>query len=198
MSKKKVSRKRAVILACLLFLLTILYLIGSDWFWNSLNPIFYKNTLYRHSKEYKIDPLFAAAVINCESSFNPVAVSKSGAVGLMQLMPETASELALERKIDYVNPEELYNPGVNIEIGYAYLAKLLKRYDGNRIFALAAYNAGLKKADEWASKYKGGGEEEAYSLITYPETRKFVSGVLGTYKWFKAFRKLKRTLQLKQ
>ena len=190
--------KRIFVLAGVLLALVLIFLTGSNWLWNSLNPFFYKDILYRNAGEYKIDPLFAAAIIHCESSFNPLAVSKAGALGLMQLMPETAAELALEKKIDYVNPEELYKPAVNIELGFVYLSRLKKRYGGNRIFALAAYNAGLKKADEWAVKYGGGDEEEAFKCIEYPETRKFISDVLGTYRWFKALRKIKRTLQFKQ
>jgi len=198
MKKKAKNRKAVIILTCILVLLTLFFLAGSDRFWDALNPVLYQDLIYGNAERYKTDALFVAALINCESSFNRLAVSKAGAIGLMQLMPETAAELALEKRIDYVNPEELYKPEVNIEIGTCYIVKLLRRYNGNRIFTLAAYNAGLKNADAWYAKYKGGGEEEALRLITFPETRNFVNDVLTSYRWFGLIRKAKRILQLKE
>ena len=195
-SRKNPNIKRLLPAVILAFL--VLYAVaGSDWFWNALSPITYKSLLYRNAGIYKVDPLLAAAIIKCESTFNPMAVSSAGAVGLMQLMPETAAELALEKKIDYVNYEELYKPEINIEIGFYYIQKLKKRYKGSLVLALAAYNAGIKMGDEWASSGLGKRPSEEISLITYPETRKFVSNVLGTYTEFKFARKVKRLLQFK-
>ena len=196
MNKKK-ANMRKILPAGILILLALLAVAGSDWFWNSLNPITYKSLLYRNAGVYKIDPLLVAAIIKCESTFNPMAVSSAGAVGLMQLMPETAAELALERKIDYVNSEELYKPDINIEIGFYYIQKLKKRYKGSLVLALAAYNAGLKKGDEWSAGCFGKGEQESLSVITYPETRAFVSDVLSAYAQFRLARKVKRFLQFK-
>ena len=185
-------------MAILAFLIVIYFFIGSNWFWNALSPVLYKDLLYKNAGKYKIDPLLAAAIIKCESTFNPIATSRSGAVGLMQIMPETADELAKELRADYVNPEELYKPEISIEFGFYYLVKLQKRYNGNIVFTLAAYNAGLKKTDEWFARYKGEDEDGAIRLITYPETRVFVANVLGTYKWFKFIQKTKRFLQVKE
>ena len=170
---------------------------GSDWFWNALSPITYKSLLYKNAGIYKVDPLLVAAIIKCESTFNPLAVSSAGAVGLMQLMPETAAELALEKKIDYVNSEELYKPEINIEIGFYYIQKLRKRYKGSLVLALAAYNAGLKMGDEWAQTGAGKKSGDELDVITYPETRQFVSDVLNAYTHFKVARKIKRLLQFK-
>ncbi len=193
---KKPNRFR-FLLPIVLILLALFAVAGSDWFWNALSPITYKSLLYRNAGIYKVDPLLVAAIIKCESTFNPIAVSSAGAVGLMQLMPETAEELALEKKIDYVNYEELYKPEINIEMGFYYVQKLRKRYKGSLVFALAAYNAGLRKGDEWASGMTGKNESDEISRITYGETRKFVSDVLTTYSHFKLARKIKRLLQFK-
>ncbi len=196
MNDKK-SNIRKILPAVVLILLVLFAVAGSDWFWNALSPITYKSLLYRNAGIYKVDPLLVAAIIKCESTFNPMAVSSAGAVGLMQLMPETAEELALEKKIDYVNSEELYKPEINIEIGFYYIQKLRKRYKGNLVLSLAAYNAGLRKGDEWASGGAGKDENEELNRITYRETRQFVSDVLTTYSQFKMARKIKRLLQFK-
>ena len=189
------NRKFTVSLIVLILLIMIL-LISSNWFWDSLSPIVYKDLLYKYAGRYKIDPLLIAAIIKNESTFNPLATSRAGALGLMQIMPSTAEELAHELKIDYVNTDELYKPEINIHFGFYYITKLQKRYNGNIVFTLAAYNAGTKKADEWMSRFKGE-EEESIKYITFPETKQFALKVLSTYKWFKFIRKIKRTLQLK-
>jgi soluble lytic murein transglycosylase len=190
-------KKKLIILSILLVLLLIIF-FTSNWFWNALSPIFHKDLLYKYAGEYKIDPLLIAAIIKCESAFNPIATSKVGAKGLMQMMPKTAEELAHELNIDYVNEDELYKPEVNIQFGFYYIMKLQKRYKDNLVFVLAAYNAGTKNADEWMLHYKGEGEDEAIRSITFPETRQFVKKVLWTYKVLKFIRKIKRTLQLKE
>ena len=142
-----------------------------------------------------VDPLLVAAIIKCESSFNPMATSRAGAMGLMQLMPETAEEVALEKKIDLIDSEELYKPEINIEIGFYYIKKLRERYSGSLVLALAAYNAGLKKGDEWAMGGPGKNVGEEINRITYPETKKFVTDVLKTYSRLKTARKIKRLLE---
>jgi len=86
MKKKAKNRKAVIILTCILVLLTCSS-GGSDRFWDALNPVLYQDLIYGNAERYKTDALFVAAVINCESSFNRLAVSKAGAIGLMQLMP---------------------------------------------------------------------------------------------------------------
>lgn len=193
----KIKQSRLlIILVVVLFLLTAVYLISSDWFWNAISPITYNNILQQYSEEFKIDPLLVAAIIKSESAFNPIAESNKGALGLMQLMPLTAEALAHEMNLDYVNVEDLYDPEINIHIGYYYIVKLLKKYNGNIVFALAAYNAGTVKTDEWLKNYKGD-PDRAVVAISFPETQKFVKEVLSTYEMLKLMRKVKRTLQMR-
>jgi soluble lytic murein transglycosylase-like protein len=99
-------------------------------------PLFlqhYQHEILRAAQQYQLEPSLIRAVIHAESGFNPKARSKAGAQGLMQLMPETATELGVGN---------VWLPQQNIQAGSAYLASLLQQFNGNRRLALAAYNAG--------------------------------------------------------
>jgi soluble lytic murein transglycosylase len=116
----------------------------------------------RHSSMYEVDPALVWAVMKAESDFDPKAVSPAGAVGLMQLMPETAQRLA-------VDP---YDPEDNIAGGTRYLRYLLDRFRGNLPLALAAYNAGATRV------------EASRALPAIDETRRYVAKVLRFYRRF--------------
>ena len=109
------------------------------------------------SARHGVDPVLVHAVIGAESAFNPWAVSRKGAQGLMQLMPRTASALGVR---------DSFNPRDNIEGGVRHLGYLLDRYSGNVSLALAAYNAGAGAVD-----YYGG-------IPPYPETQQYVQRIL--------------------
>lgn len=120
----------------------------------------YHNIVHKKAEEYKIEPSLIKAVIKTESNWNSKAVSRKGAMGLMQLMPATASEMNVR------NP---FNPEENIEGGIRYLRYLLERFNGNLPLALAAYNAGPKTV-------------EKFGLVPpLTETRQYVSKVLSLY-----------------
>jgi soluble lytic murein transglycosylase len=117
----------------------------------------YDRIIISKSIKYGLEPSLVRAVISAESNWDPQAVSKKGAVGLMQLMPSTAREM----KLDPFSPEE------NIEGGTRYLRYLLDRFDGNLDVALAAYNAGPSTV------------ERAGGIPSITETRKYVRKVLS-------------------
>ncbi len=109
---------------------------------------------------HQIDPDFVASVVKAESDFVPTAVSPKGARGLMQLMPQTAAFLGVENALD---------PAENVEGGTAYLGQLLDRYDGDAVKALAAYNAGPQRVEQY-----GG-------VPPYPETRAYIIRIIDDY-----------------
>ena len=117
-----------------------------------------------------IDPLVVLSLIRQESAFNPKAKSIVGARGLMQLMPQTA-----KRFYRKVRPHHLKKPKLNIRIGTKLLRKLLKKYQGNLIYALAAYNAGERNANKWIKhRFTGTRAEDIIEEIPFRETRLYV------------------------
>jgi soluble lytic murein transglycosylase len=130
-------------------------------------PLRYDVIVRGHAANYKLDPALLAAVIYQESKFRATVVSASGAIGLMQLLPETARGIALRTGGIGFRDADLYNPEINVRYGSWYLRHLLDKY-GDETMALAAYNAGQGKVDSWLAD--GGG-------IRFAETRGYVQSV---------------------
>ncbi len=113
----------------------------------------YLHLVEKVAREHNIDPALINAVITVESSFDPRAISNKGAVGLMQLMPETASRYGVTDR---------YNPEENVRAGAVYLRDLMLRYDGNIPLALAAYNAGEEAVERYGNQIPPNRETPAY------------------------------------
>ncbi len=148
-----------------------------------LNPVIHKDVVDRHAKRFGEDPLFITAVMKVESNFIKSAKSPAGAIGLMQVMPGTAQEMAEELGLKDYTVAQLEAPDTNILVGTYYLSKLRKEYDSDSILLLAAYNAGGKNVREWLKESKARSLE--IKEIQFPETRKFVKDVLSTYQLLK-------------
>ncbi len=150
--------------------------------WDDLNlrfPLAFKDKIQRHSKQQNIDTSWVFAVARQESAFMHDARSSAGALGLLQLMPSTAKQVARKSKARYKGKHELLNPDTNIKLGSTYLAQLLDRFDGNRVLATAAYNAGPHRVNQWLK----GSAQIPYDIwietIPYQETRQYVQNVLS-------------------
>jgi soluble lytic murein transglycosylase len=130
-------------------------------------PLRYEQIVRGHAKNYDLDPALLAAVIYQESKFRADAKSNSGAIGLMQLRPETAEGIAIRTGGARFRVSDLYNPEINVRYGSWYLRHLLDKY-GDEKDALAAYNAGQRNVDEWRAEGKS---------IQFPETRAYVERV---------------------
>lgn len=147
-----------------------------------LYPFPYRSTVENYSSRWKVDKFLAIAVMKVESNFSEAAHSHSGAVGLMQIMPETAAWIAyqLDEK-----PEEaaddiknLRDPETNIRYGTWYLAELENEFKGNDVLALAAYNAGRGNVHEWIKENHWSENFSDVDKIPYAETRDYVKRVL--------------------
>ena len=174
--------KIRIALALSILLIIIAVLITSQFFWKVLYPIPYREIIWEHSAEAGIDPYFIASIIRTESNFIPRALSKSGAMGLMQLMPKTAKWVAGQVNINIENNESLYDPSINIKLGTYYIKHLLNKYDNNTALALAAYNSGMGRVKEWVKEGVWDGSAQMTKNIPYDETRHFVRKVLRSYE----------------
>ena len=139
-----------------------------DWYQRARYPLRYESIVRAHARNYDLPPALLAAVIYTESKFDADARSDAGAVGLMQLLPETARGIAVRTGGNGFVDSDLVDPELNVRYGSWYLRHLLDRYHDVRI-ALAAYHAGQGNVDEWLRD--GGG-------IRFPETRHYVEKVL--------------------
>ncbi len=140
-----------------------------------LFPTPYAETVQRLAAENGVSPALLYGVIKAESNFDPLASSKKGAKGLMQLMDKTAQECARKGGLpltDILNPEE------NMALGAYYLGTLLKKYAKNEQNALAAYNAGQGRVDLWLSDARYSEDGTTLSQIPFPETKRYVKKIM--------------------
>ena len=137
------------------------------WWERLWYPLRYEQIVRGHARNYQLDPALLAAVIYQESKFKANARSDSGAIGLMQLLPETAKGIAVHTGGTRFRTADLYDPEINVRYGSWYLRHLLEKY-GDEHTALAAYNAGQDNVDRWRAD--GGG-------IRFSETRAYVDRV---------------------
>jgi len=187
------SPRRFLVLAAAT-VLALLLLWRSDLFWNALSPVTNKAVLYRLAGLNKVDPLLLAAIVRQESGFDPAAQSARGALGLMQLMPATARQMAGELKFNYQDQDDLYTQDTNLTLGAFYFSQQLKNFHGNLVLALAAYNAGPAKARSWNLNPWGLDQDELIASIPLAPTRSYVKHVLWYYRQFKKLREVKRFL----
>lgn len=150
--------------------------------WDALDyrfPIIYDEIYKENAKAQNVPVSFLYAISRQESMLNPVIKSPVGAVGLMQLMPGTAKMVSRQNSWKYGGISTLTNPEVNVRLGSAYIRDMLDRFDGNRILASAAYNAGPGRIDRWES-HDGLKRDAAMYIesIPFTETRKYVQNVL--------------------
>jgi len=127
---------------------------------SSAIPVSYLNIINSACERFGVDPSLVHAIVKVESDFNPYAISRKGAMGLMQLMPQTA---------DTMNVRNTFSPDENVEGGVKYLRYLLDRYEGNISLSLAAYNAGETAVKKWGT------------IPPYKETQEYVRKVLQIY-----------------
>lgn len=150
--------------------------------WDALDlrfPLPLKRTFSQMAQERTMNTSLLYAISRQESALYPLAQSPVGARGLMQLMPATARETAGKLGVPYRNEQQLFDPAMNIRLGSAYLKRLLDVYDGNRILAAAAYNAGPGRVKRWREQSENKPMDVWVESIPYRETRNYVQNVLS-------------------
>jgi soluble lytic murein transglycosylase len=149
-------------------------------------PLDYLEQVQQIASDNHLDPAHVYAVIRQESAFNKDARSSAGAMGLMQLMPNTGRVTASRNKIPLTGTSMLFEPGKNITIGSAYLKQVMDQYDRNIVLASAAYNAGPHRVQRWLPKKEKQNAANWIALIPFTETRRYVQRILAyiaIYDW---------------
>jgi soluble lytic murein transglycosylase len=153
-------------------------------YWEVLFPKAYWSDLKVQSEANGLDPYLVASLIRQESEFNPNAVSRANAVGLMQLLPKTGKLVAKEEKLKRFNASQLYTPAVNLQLGTRYFRGMVDKF-GSFEYALAAYNAGSDRVEEWLGQGKYRDPQEFVESIPFTETREYVQAILRNASVYK-------------
>lgn len=180
------------------------YAFDNDWWdlsvqatiagklWDHLEerfPLAYKELFAGYLKDKTVSQSFAMAIARQESAWNPKVRSPVGASGLMQIMPGTAKDtVRMFNILGYSNPAQLLDPQTNIDIGTSYLQHVFGRFENNRIFAAAAYNAGPSRINTWLGNSAGRIDAIAFiESIPFSETRGYVKNVLAYDAYYRYF-----------
>ena len=156
-----------------------IFTLAKTGYWDDLDlrfPLEHKGKVRQRAAKSGLNPAWVYGVIRQESAFNPTVVSHAGAVGLMQLMPATARQVARDLKRKTPNRRQLTEPGLNITLGTRYLRTVLDQLDGNPVLATAAYNAGPHRVTRWLPRQTLPADIWV-ELIPYSETRTYVKRV---------------------
>ena len=147
-------------------------------YWEGLFPRPYWTDLKRFSIDNGLDPFLVASLIRQESEFNPGAVSRADALGLMQLLPGTGKKVAHQLRIRRFSTSQLLSPTTNMQLGTRYFQDLVTKFDGRLEYALAAYNAGPDRVQGWLAGGKFRDPQEFVESIPFTETREYVQAIL--------------------
>ena len=135
--------------------------------------------------EFGVDPLLLVALVRQESVFDAEALSPAGARGLVQLLPGTAALTARGLDVTFY-PEWITVPDLNLHLGAAHLAELVRRFAGRIEAAVASYNAGTTPVERWLARDSAQDPDEFIELIPYQETRGYVRSVLRNRELYRA------------
>ena len=155
-------------------------------YWQLLFPRPYWPDLVYQSERNGLDPFLVASLIRQESEFNPGAVSRANAYGLMQLLPSVGKSVARKQGIKGFKPAQLLNPSTNLQLGTVNLKQVLDRFGGQLEYALAAYNAGDVPVRQWMADGTYKDITEFVESIPYTETREYVQAILRNRQMYRA------------
>lgn len=160
-----------------LSLIALLTYIAHPIILRKIFPVSFQEEIIKYSEIYQINPNLIAAVIKVESDFNPHALSPKGAMGLMQIMPNTGNWIAKRMGLDSFDIGQLYDSQMNIELGTWYLQNLHKQFKGDPQLFLAAYNAGSGNVSKWLMDQRFSKDGQTLDYIPFTETRNYIKKV---------------------
>lgn len=175
---KTVSKILSIILLAIFFAGLFLFGLFSRY------PTKFKQQIKTASEKYNLDSALVASIINTESSFDANAVSKKGAIGLMQILPSTAQWICQNSDIEFESQQDLFDPQKNILIGCKYLQYLFEKFK-DQTSALCAYNAGEGVVKNWLSNKDYSTDTKTLSTIPYPETKNYIQKISNNLKIYK-------------
>ena len=179
-NKKRFATVISLMLICVILLVGLLNVKKIR---QSAYPIKYSGYVEKYAKEMGLDKYLVYAVIKAESNFNEKAVSDKGAIGLMQIIPETGREAAKKIGIENYSDKKLLEPKTNIRIGCYYIAFLMNRYSGDIRTAMSAYNAGYGNVDNWLAREQK--DVIDADNIPFGETKKYIVKIINGYEKYK-------------
>ncbi len=189
--RKRRSNAAVVLSACVAAALLVVVAVVWAKVWSPkkqkiVYPLLYREELLAASAEFDIDPCMLAALVYTESSFQADAVSHVGAIGLMQIMPETGQWLSgkIELSKEY-ETQDLYDPATNLRLGCWYVRFLLDRYDGQWQEALTAYIAGQGQVDKWLKDPALSSDGKTLGVIPGQDVKEYAAKVLNYHENYK-------------
>jgi len=151
-----------------------------------LFPRPYWDGLKSYSESNKLDPYLVASLIRQESEFSPVAISRANAMGLMQLLPTVGKGMAREERLHNFSTDKLLQPDINMQLGTRYFRHMVEHFNGQVEYALAAYNAGENRVEEWRNDGKFNEMAEFVESIPFTETREYVQAIMRNAVLYKS------------
>lgn len=168
--------KNKILVIIFLLLFAFASVFSVDTFYKYNYPLKYREEIVENARVFGKDPAFIASIIRVESRFNPNAVSRRGAVGLMQILPSTAEFIAKNLGVKNFSIEMLFEPSLNIKFGCYYLQFLGKKFEGERA-VLSAYNAGEGVVRAWLKNEEYSDDGATLKHVPYKETKTYVEKI---------------------
>lgn len=171
------------ILSIIVIFICLILAINYKIILKNFYPQHYKKYVYMYSKEYNLDPNLIFSFIKVESKFNPYAMSKRNAIGLMQITPKTGKYIASLLGEKNYSEEKLFEAQTNIKFGCYYISKLYKDFNGNMDCVIAAYNGGEGNVRKWVRS----SPDNVLNIdeIPFSETRNYVIKIKTNYKMYR-------------
>ena len=173
-----ISTAVLIVLVFIVYVCTLSLKTSSRQFEYASYPRTYAEYVEKEAKECHLEPALVYAVIKQESGFDPKCVSNAGAIGLMQIMPDTGEWAAKELGTNKFSTQDLLEPEKNLRIGTWYLNYLKRYFNGNDYLALASYNAGHRNVSRWIREGIWSGDSVKIEQIPFPETKKYLIKII--------------------